>query len=83
MVALTDAQGMESLARRVSEAKSRGYECARSDALYGYWNDSPLSGEWAGGSVPELLGDLIESDDDYEIICEAYESGYEEGQTEA
>ena len=74
---------MESLALRIAEAKSRGYRCARIDAGYEYSNDSPLSGEWAGGSIPEYLGDLIESDDDYEIICEAYESGYEEGQTEA
>lgn len=37
----------------------RGYERGKSDALVGYRNDAPLSGEWAGESIPELLGDLI------------------------
>lgn len=53
-------------------------------------NVSPLSGEWAGRSVPELLGDLLdyaaavlgldaERDGYYAEILDAYESGYFEG----
>ena len=42
---------------------------------------SPLSGEWAGESIPELLGDLMEetgaidAEDDglYSALCDAYE----------
>ena len=51
---------------------------------------SPLSGEWAGRSVPELLGDLLDyaadvlgldaERDGYSAeIADAYESGYFEG----
>jgi hypothetical protein len=27
--------------------------------MQGYENPTPLSGEWAGESIPEILGDLI------------------------
>lgn len=50
--------------------------------------EAPLSGEWAGESVPELLGDLVDGvlaggsvpdlDESavYEILCDAFELGY-------
>ena len=51
------------------------------DKREGVYNDSPLSGEWAGESIPELLGDLCrEAGDDGELLqelCEEYEKGYE------
>jgi hypothetical protein len=45
-------------------------------------NDFPLSGEWAGESIPELIGDLLAKTTDDEHgheICMAYEDGYSEG----
>jgi hypothetical protein len=65
-------------------AYERGREKGRNDYLQGYKNDSPLSGEWAGESITELLGDLISraeelSGEDSEIaqdICDNYETGY-------
>lgn len=50
-------------------------------------NLSPLSGEWAGESVRELLGDLVDElisigwdDEDAEdIVCDSYETGYVDG----
>ena len=80
MTKLTDKNGMDLLAMKVIEAKSRGYDRGHADALYGFKNEAPLSGEWAGESIPELLGDLIENDDDYEIMCDAYETGYLDAQ---
>lgn len=44
--------------------------------------DSPMSGEWAGESVTELVGDLLVFrgdrfyDDDDDAIVSAYEDGY-------
>ena len=66
------------------QAYERGREKGRNDYLQGYENDSPLSGEWAGESIAELLGDLISkaeklSGEDSEIaqdICDNYETGY-------
>lgn len=43
------------------EAYRRGYDRGMAERRAGYdRNDSPLSGEWAGESIPELLGDLIQ-----------------------
>lgn len=50
-------------------------------------NLAMLSGEWAGESVRELLGDLIDSlvrlgedeSDAHDIVCDSYESGYLDG----
>jgi hypothetical protein len=41
---------------------------------------SPLSGEWAGESIPELLGDLINEgeEDDIQDILDAYEQAFDE-----
>ena len=51
------------------------------DKENGICNDSPLSGEWAGESIPELLGDLYrEVGDDGDLLdalCDEYEKGYE------
>lgn len=73
------------------EAYWRGVRMALSDQdVRGSWpRVSPLSGEWAGESVIELLGDLIdavadgenmESDwDVYDVqdaLCETFEQGY-------
>jgi hypothetical protein len=72
-----------------SEARQRGFDRGCNDKANGYRNDSPLSGEWAGESINELLGDLIEialkvapNEDENEIvmaICDDYEEGYTEG----
>lgn len=72
------------------EAWHRGYDRGLADKDEGYVNDSPLSGEWAGESIPELLGDLIKQamntgisvlmdiDEDHIIqeLCDEYEDGY-------
>lgn len=50
-------------------------------------NLAPLSGEWAGESVRELLGDLIDGlvsigwgeDDACADVCDAFEQGYSDG----
>lgn len=54
--------------------RSRG-ECDRAE---GRDNPTPLSGEWAGESIPELLGDLVrDADDAYFVeLCDEYERGY-------
>jgi hypothetical protein len=71
------------------EAYWRGYERGQADAREGYRNDAPLSGEWAGESIPELLGGLYESlpldlqPDAIDRLCDAYEEGYYEGNTDA
>ena len=69
------------------EAWHRGYDRGLADKGEGYVNDSPLSGEWAGESIPELLGDLITQvmkatpigmDEGHIIqeLCDEYEDGY-------
>lgn len=65
------------------EAFARGYERGANDALaLAEKNDFPLSGEWAGESMTELIGDLIakaENDEHGHEICMAYEEGYSHG----
>jgi hypothetical protein len=65
------------------EAESRGRDAARDDAPH--FRESPLSGEWAGESVQELLGDLIDlalGAPDADVadvaawLCDAFEYGY-------
>jgi hypothetical protein len=67
----------------LKEAEERGYKRGAYDALcLAERNDSPLSGEWAGESLNELLGDLLAlSDGDEHLydVCEAYEDGYFRG----
>lgn len=57
------------------EAKQRGMERRERDLATGGLTMEPLSGEWAGESIPELLGDLL-TDDNWDDICDAYEQGY-------
>jgi hypothetical protein len=41
---------------------------------------SPLSGEWAGESIPELIYRYDElSDDERDTACDAYEQGFSDG----
>ena len=73
-------------ALRCGLAWQRGNERGRADECMNYYNDSPLSGEWAGESVSELLGDLIgradmdpADEDTLDVINETihhYEDGY-------
>jgi hypothetical protein len=64
-------------------AEARGYERGANDALaLAEKNDFPLSGEWAGESMTELIGDLVakaENDEHGHEICMAYEEGYSLG----
>lgn len=68
-------------------ANERGYQRGIADGLDGFYNEAPLSGEFAGESIEELLGDVIRrvermngsGDDFYEIyneILDSYEKGY-------
>jgi hypothetical protein len=64
-------------------AYARGFSRGANDALaLAEKNDYPLSGEWAGESITELLGDLItlaENDEHAHEVCMAYEDGYSLG----
>lgn len=81
-----DTQTIINNAVRCGLAWQRGHERGRADERENYYNDAPLSGEWAGESIPELLGDLIagtadDIDDDeltdlYTELIEHYEQGY-------
>ena len=65
---------------RLTESYRRGRLRGEANESNNYYNDAPLSGEWAGESINELLGDLIGDDDDYEWadeICQAYLDGYQ------
>lgn len=70
------------------ESFGRGFERGVGDRDESpFPNPGPLSGEYAGESVPELLGDLIDAlvrlgvdeSDAHEIVCDAYELGYSQG----
>ena len=72
------------------EAYERGKQQGWHDKLQGYENPTPLSGEWAGESIPEILGDLIASAEKLNgvpdnggrlrrDICDNYETGYFDG----
>lgn len=62
-------------------AFDRGLERGTWDRDDNYYNDSPLSGEWAGESITELLGDLFlnftDGTDNITDLCDAYEAGYQ------
>ncbi len=58
-------------------------EAARRGSDFGIGRDfsesGPLSGEWAGESIPELLGDLLEMAEALDLdaatdLCDAFES---------
>jgi hypothetical protein len=68
------------------QAWQRGFERGQADRAAGVSNPAPLSGEWAGESVREILGDLIDAllamgcaDDEAEWIADDYVAGYETG----
>lgn len=65
----------------IAEAARRGAAAGSRARSYELHEWAPLSGEWAGESVTEMLGDLLDaaseaSDDDYawEAITNAYET---------
>ena len=75
-------------------AYTRGKHKGEADKEVGFYNDAPLSGEWAGESVQELLGDLIRTIEELvergetitddvnwfiNDLCDSYESGYHHG----
>ncbi len=84
---------METFSLVLKLAAQRGLLRGQDHAAVDYYCDSPLSGEWAGESVPELLGDLIATgeriylaaggDDDLIMetvigpICDSYTDGYQ------
>jgi hypothetical protein len=58
-------------------AYDRGFVRGSHDCAEGFYNEAPLSGEWAGESIPELLGDLFDEDfGNFDEVCERYEEGY-------
>ena len=59
-------------------ARKRGEEHATYDRNDGEYRPDPLSGVFAGESVREMLGDLIDAlGDEYtDDVCDAYEAGY-------
>ena len=70
------------------EAYERGKQQGWHDKLQGYENPTPLSGEWAGESPNEILGDLIANAEKligehdsgvWQDICDNYETGYFDG----
>ena len=72
----------------IIEAYERGQRQGWHDQLQGYENPTPLSGEWAGESPNEILGDLFakaekligEYDSEvWQDICDNYETGYFDG----
>lgn len=75
------------LERMARDAYRLGKNHGMSDRMEGYYNDAPLSGEWAGESIPELLGDLyrevcalaeseLDASDVLSDLCDEYERGY-------
>ena len=56
----------------------QGFEDGDPEIMDAY-DVSPLSGEWSGESITELLGDLIEEDEDSEEdILDAYETAFQD-----
>lgn len=66
----------------ITEARERGHDHGLYDGMALIKRNFPLSGEWAGESLNELLGDLLtlaENDEHQHEVCEAYEDGYFRG----
>jgi len=65
----------------MGEAYARGYYAgtdAKNTGTHVFFIPSPLSGEWAGESIPELFGlDIGEQYD--ETVAEDYEQQYSDG----
>ena len=71
----TSAAGWVDVAdRRVAENLIDGYNDGDPEVMDAYAPRSPLSGEWGGESMPELLGEDYTDDD-----AEDYERGYDAG----
>lgn len=69
----------------LGKAQDRGYARGCADINERYYNPEPLSGEWAGESINELLGDILSvilayGDEFYDEVCEHYEFGYFQAQ---
>lgn len=64
----------------LKDARQRGYDRGLADKKEGTHRDGILSGEWAGDSITELLGDLISrtDEDGEQWVCDEYVAGYEE-----
>lgn len=63
-----DSATVVAAAERCAAAWRRGYERGHGDNACKFYDESPLSGEWAGYSERELLGDLFdEAERDYMI----------------
>lgn len=77
------------VAERERSAFERGQDRGQSDEGQDYYNPSPLSGEWAGESVQEILGDLWSdiyersSADVPEWFIETIEDHFEQGYRDA
>lgn len=70
----------------LEQSRLRGVIRGTFDVSDGTYNPNPLSGEWAGESINDFLGDLIvlvedEYDDDADwlvgAMCDEYIVGYE------
>lgn len=74
----------------LAAARWRGYHAGQAAATNGQRRTDPLSGEWAGESMRELIGDLVdeaatihggEPDADcWDDMATEYETGFEDGQ---
>jgi len=64
------------------DSRQRGFDAGLDNARHGRFTQTPLSGEWAGESVAELLDDLLAvvADEVRDEVLEEYEVGYALGQ---
>jgi hypothetical protein len=72
------------VSEREREAFRRGRLRGEHDERQEFYNTEPLSGTWAGESIPELLGDLwVDLSDAFvpewylATLCDEYEKGYQ------
>ena len=72
------------VSEREREAFRRGRLRGEHDERQEFYNTEPLSGTWAGESIPELLGDLwVDLSDAFVpewylgALCDEYEKGYQ------
>lgn len=84
---------METMETVLEQARERGRRRGSDHEYVDCYDESPLSGEWAGYSVPELLGDLIAAGERIDLaaggdpdlimetvigpICDSYLAGYQ------
>jgi hypothetical protein len=76
----------------LAAAYARGRATGESKALDGWRDTDPLSGEWAGESITELVGDMVEKwsritgvtddevDEYWQSVADEYERGHADGQ---